>query len=126
VSDLLVAEGTHFASADEDRANRDALTQQGCAEGRAPPEAAGDISPHRKVVSLGHIFDVDNPRFAYRISGYRAMYRLAESDNSRERAMVSTDNELVAVGRPEHGIERTTHGTRGSHDHVEHYLQVAG
>ena len=34
--------------------------------------------------------------------------------------MVSTDYELVAVGRPEHGIERTTHDTCGSHDHAEH------
>jgi hypothetical protein len=38
--DLFVGEGTHFASADEDRANRDALTQQsGTFTGASPSEA---------------------------------------------------------------------------------------
>jgi hypothetical protein len=54
----------------------------------------------RENGSLGQIFDVDNPRLAYRISGDRAMHRLAGADGSRERAVVSTDDELVAVGGP--------------------------
>jgi hypothetical protein len=69
-SDLLVGEGTHFASADEDGADGAALAQEGSAERRAPPEPAGDIFPDRKVISLGQIFDVDNPRLAYSVSGY--------------------------------------------------------
>src|SRR5689334_10786991 len=73
--DLLVAEGTHFASADKDRANGNALTQEGSAERRAPPEPAGQISAGGKIVSLGQIFDVDNPRLAYRISRHEAMHR---------------------------------------------------
>jgi hypothetical protein len=68
--DLLVGEGTHFASADEDGADGAVLAQEGSAERRAPPEPAGDIFPDRKVISLGQIFDVDNPRLAYSVSGY--------------------------------------------------------
>src|SRR5205085_484278 len=94
------------------------LTQEGSAEGRAPSEPAGDVSPDRKVVSLGYIFNMDNPGLADRISGHRTLDRLAGADGSRERAVVSTDHELVAVGGPEHGIGRTAHDARGPHDRV--------
>jgi hypothetical protein len=126
VTDLLGAERAHFASADEDRANRDALTQQRCAERRAPPEAAGKISADRKVVGLGQIFDVDDPRLADRVSAYGAMYRLAAADRPGKRTMVSTNDKLVTVNGPEEGIDGTTYDARSTHDRVENRLVVGG
>jgi hypothetical protein len=118
--DLLVGEGTDLASADEDCANAHVPTQEGSAESRAPPAPAGEISPDGKVVGHGYVFDMDNPRLAHRISCHRAVYRLASADRRRERAVVSTDDELVAVDGPEYGIDRTTHDAGSSHNRVEH------
>jgi hypothetical protein len=122
--DLLLREGADFASADEDCANGDALTQERSAESRAPPEPPGDISADRKVVSLGQIFDVDDTRLAYRVSGYGAMYRLPGADRRGERTMVSTNDKLVTVNGPEHGIDGTTYDARSTHDRVENRLVV--
>src|SRR4029453_1474182 len=117
--DLVLGEGAHFASADEDCANCDALTQERSAESRAPPQPPGDISADRKVVSLGQIFDVDDPRLAYRVSGYGAMYRLAGADRRSDRTMVSTNEKLVTVNGPEHGIDGTTYDASSTHNRVE-------
>jgi len=79
-------------------------------------EPAGELSPDRKVVSLGQIFDVDNSRLAYRVSGHRAMNGLAGADGRRERAVVSTHDELGAVDGPEDGIDRTTYDASEPHE----------
>src|SRR4029453_16817313 len=110
--DLVFGEGGHFASADEDCANGDALTQERSAESRAIPEPAGEISPDREVVGLGQIFDVEDPRPPFRLSGYGTMYRLAGAHRPGEWAMVSTNDQLVTVNGPEHGIDGTTYDAR--------------
>jgi hypothetical protein len=115
--DLLVAEGTHFASADKDRAS-DALTQEGSAERRAPPEPPGKSSASLRSLT----WTTRASRTA--CPATKVMHRLAGTDGSRERAVVSTDDELAAVGGPEHGIDGTTHETRGPHDRIEDRLIV--
>jgi hypothetical protein len=51
---------------------------------------------------------------------------LAGTDCSRERAVVSADDEFVAIDRPEHCIHRTTHDARRPHDRVEYRLVFGG
>ena len=123
-SDLLVREGAHLASPDEDCPNGDALTEERSAEHRAPPEPPGEDSADRKVVGLGQIFDVDDPRLADRVSGYRAKHRLASADLPGERTVVSTKDKLVTVDGPQHGIDGTTYDARSTHDRVENRLVV--
>ena len=97
---------------------------RGAAERRAVPEPPGEISADRKVVSLGQIFEVDDPRLADRVSGYGAKYRLADADRRGERTMVSTNDKLVTVNGPEDGIDGTTYEPRSTLDRVENRLVV--